>query len=245
MNPEPQTLRFESILGFQVGVLLLGVMIGYFGGLVPQTPWDLTLQTTPTVTWVGFGSRVAVLTGVGFAGLMMTGLWILSRADFAWLRRIDQILQEVLIPSLRRYRLWQLGVLALIAGVGEELCFRWAIQGVIEPWIDDLVGAMERLWGRPDELKGVVPELRGDGLGRAWGVFGMASLVSAMLFGLCHAVTRAYWILATGIGFVFSLIAGTGGGLVGAIIAHAVYDFFAFLWLCRSGREAARAAAES
>ncbi|HEX6985326.1 MAG TPA: CPBP family intramembrane glutamic endopeptidase, partial [Planctomycetaceae bacterium] len=46
------------------------------------------------------------------------------------------------------------------------------------------------------------------------------------LFGLAHAVTPTYFVLATGIGFYLSGVQAVGGGLIAPMTAHALYDLF-------------------
>ena len=56
--------------------------------------------------------------------------------------------------------------------------------------------------------------------------------VASMLFGLAHAVTPAYFVAATVIGSLFRL-AGLGVCRIWLplMVAHAVYDFFALLFI--------------
>lgn len=55
-----------------------------------------------------------------------------------------------------------------------------------------------------------------------------------LLFGFAHAVTPAYFVLATGIGFYLSAVqAASEGNLAAAMIAHGLYDWFAFVQVSR------------
>jgi membrane protease YdiL (CAAX protease family) len=59
-------------------------------------------------------------------------------------------------------------------------------------------------------------------------------VASSALFGLLHALNRAYAIWAALTGAVFGVLAVSGGSLVGPIVAHALYNFGALLVLRRS-----------
>jgi uncharacterized protein len=81
-------------------------------------------------------------------------------------------------------------------------------RGVIQPW-------MESSWGITAGLIG-----------------------SNIVFGLVHAITPLYTVLATLVGIYLGLALGVGGdrNLLTPIIIHWLYDFLAFLALMRSYR---------
>jgi membrane protease YdiL (CAAX protease family) len=81
-------------------------------------------------------------------------------------------------------------------------------RGVIQPW-------MENSWGMMAGL-----------------------LVSSVLFGLLHAVTPLYAILATSISIYLGLSLDYGGerNLLTPIVIHALYDFLAFIAIVKTYR---------
>lgn len=81
-------------------------------------------------------------------------------------------------------------------------------RGVIQPW-------MENSWGMSIGLIG-----------------------SSILFGLVHAVTPLYAILATAISIYLGLSLDYGGerNLLTPIVIHALYDFLAFIAIMKSYR---------
>jgi membrane protease YdiL (CAAX protease family) len=63
-------------------------------------------------------------------------------------------------------------------------------------------------------------------------------IVVALLFGLAHALTPTYFIAATVIGIYFGWLALAYDDLVAPIVAHAVYDFVALVFIqFRAGRD--------
>lgn len=221
---------FGTMVRFQGALLGLALLLGYLlGFLSPQidstpeglpSPGDYADGSLRSLNWLGYGWPWSVTMGVGVAiGLVLLVRWM-ERQQWAWLVEIEGVVEQVLVPSLRACSVWQLAGLAALAGIGEELLFRWAIQGGLELGL--------RWMGVADAFSSV------RGLSGPDVVFLLAALVSAVLFGLCHAVTRAYGYLASALGLLFSLIVVGGGGLVAAILAHGLYDFLVFLMLCQS-----------
>jgi membrane protease YdiL (CAAX protease family) len=120
------------------------------------------------------------------------------------LAKIKTLLLDMLGPLLLRYHWTDLLILAVIAGVSEEILFR----GVIQPW-------MESSWGM---LTGLI--------------------VSSILFGLAHAVTLLYFLLATLMSVYLGLLLDieASRNLLIPIVTHGFYDFLAFLVITYSYR---------
>ncbi len=229
---------------FQSAILLLGITLGVGLSYAQNAEPDSVLKS---VTWWGSVGSVSqaetgsmqflspaasLIIGVTLAFTMLGGVYWLSRMGWAWFLEIEALLDQALVPSLRRCRIWQLLVLAFLAGVGEELLFRWAVQGWLEFFGKWAIADIFRLQNASPDFSN-------------WLAYGFAASVTAILFGLCHAVTRAYWFLASGMGLIFSLVVVAGGGLVAAIVAHGLYDFLAFMWLCQRLEEKHGAGAEN
>ena len=71
------------------------------------------------------------------------------------------------------------------------------------------------------------------GLQALMGVPG-AILLSAVLFGACHALTPFYFVLATLMGVYMSLVWLATGEILAPIITHAVYDFLVLIWYLKA-----------
>lgn len=215
-RPEPDVpasrsdrrMGFGTAIGFQFAIVLLSLVLGHWWGLTTQTTWNQEQASLWSAHWTGRGPAVATAAGVVLALVLFAGVYSLSQFPFRWMRRMESVLNETLLPLLRGRRWWDLVLLSLLAGLGEELMFRWAIQGGLERVLQGLLQ----------------PPF-------AWG---LAVAISALLFGLAHFVTPAYVILAGGTGLIMSLVVVAGGGLWAAILAHALYDFLALLWLIQT-----------
>jgi len=214
-QPEaPERIGFWPMMGFQLAIAVLGLGLGLGMGLWQRTPVLADDATLYSANWWGRGWIWALSGGLLVSVLLLGGVWLLRRSRLVWLRRIEELLEQSLVPSLRRFRGWQLMALAAAAGIGEELCFRWALQGIVE------AGLLRWLAGW--QLAGG-PEI--------W-AYGVALGLVSVLFGLLHAITPGYFVIAAAMGLIFGLLVPVGLGLVGVMIAHAVYDYLAFLWLC-------------
>ena len=146
---------------------------------------------------------------LGLAGTLplLAGFTLFRRSTWPPLVEIDRQLQETIVPLLARCRWYDLVLMGLLAGVSEELLFR----GVLQPW-------MSRY-------------------GLAWGL-----VISNVIFGLAHMITPLYALLAGLAGVYFGLMSlvawpGESPGLLAPIVAHAVYDWLAFVLLVRAWRK--------
>lgn len=95
----------------------------------------------------------------------------------------------------------QLFILALLAGLGEELLFR----GLLQTGLAHLLPARFAVAG--------------------------SLLIASVIFGACHYLSHTYFVLATLAGFYFGLLMIASGSIVPPIIAHALYDFVALVYL--------------
>lgn len=61
----------------------------------------------------------------------------------------------------------------------------------------------------------------------------IALAVVSLLFGLAHALSTSYFVIATAIGAYFGWLALAYDDLIAPIVAHTVYDFIAILYFRR------------
>jgi len=182
---------FKTACYFEGSLILVAVVLGWIAEVDP-------------FEWIHF-SETAILYGL-FGTLPLFIIFLaMQQMPFSSVKQIRQILLDTLGPSLHRYNWADLLVLAVIAGVSEEILFR----GLIQPW-------MENAWGMTAGL-----------------------IVSNILFGLVHAITPLYAVLATSVGIYLGLFLDFGGerNLITPIVIHAVYDFLAFLVIMKIYRQ--------
>jgi membrane protease YdiL (CAAX protease family) len=117
-------------------------------------------------------------------------------------RPVKQFLADVLVPLLGPCNVLELALIALLAGVSEELLFRGVVQAVL---------VRELSFG--------------------WGLF-----LTSVLFGLLHAITLGYALLATALSVYLGLVWVGSENLLAPIVAHFLYDFVALVYLLRGSR---------
>jgi membrane protease YdiL (CAAX protease family) len=184
--------------------LVVGLAIAVEGGLV-GTAW--------LVGWLLEVNALARLTyDLGAAGWgllatlpMLAGFFLAVRYPVGPLRSIKRFSDETLRPLLTACGVIDLLGISVLPGFGEELLFRGVVQEAF--WL----GLREPLGGPAALAVGVT--------------------VSACLFGLLHAVTPSYAVLAAVMGAYLGLVFYLSGNLLAVIVAHALYDFVALLWL--------------
>jgi uncharacterized protein len=183
-----QTVAFAML--FETGLGFVGVLIAWAGGI------DLQSQLVI--------SQDACLRGL-LACLPMIAL-LVGFYESTWqplvnLRReVEKVVQELFAGC----QWFELALVSIAAGIGEEVLFRAALQPLAIQWSTPWVGI----------------------------------IVVALLFGLAHAITPAYFIAAATIGVYFGWLAWAYQDLVAPIVAHAVYDFFALMFIqFRAGRD--------
>ena len=72
-----------------------------------------------------------------FLGLLplVAGYFALQALPFAAIQRIDRLVREMFQQHMSHLKLWQLAVIAALAGIGEELLFRGLIQLGLCEWL--------------------------------------------------------------------------------------------------------------
>lgn len=170
---------------FEGALLLLAVGLGWVTG---HAPFDW-LRFDPAGTAIGVGAGVALL----------IALLPAMRSDWPPLRRLGEVVRELVREHFAGASLVDLAIVSALAGIAEEALFR----GVIQTSMLDPLGTIG------------------------------AILVAGALFGLAHAITVTYAIVAAGMGVALGALLAATGDLAAPILAHAVYDFLALTWLVR------------
>jgi membrane protease YdiL (CAAX protease family) len=165
------------------GLAVVAILVGRFFGRPPLE--TLSLDTRALV--LGLLSTLPLL--VAFFALLH---WPLR-----WLDPIRRFSLDVLCPALAPCTVPDLAAIALLAGFGEEMLFRGALQALFT-----------------------------NAAGQ-WAGLAAASL----LFGVLHAVTPAYAVVAAIIGAYLGWLWQVSGNILTPIIVHALYDFVVLVYL--------------
>jgi len=174
---------FLLAVGVESGLALVAWVLGC---LFDLPVWDL-------MRWDWW----AILWGMAASLPMLLGFLACVRWPVGPLRSIQRISDEVIRPLFVSCSIWQLALLSVAAGIGEEALFRGILQGLVS-----------RAWGPTPGL-----------------------LLASLLFGLLHPLTPTYLVLATLIGIYLGCWWLLTGNLLVVIIAHALYDFVALIYL--------------
>lgn len=167
----------RTMLGMQAGIVLLALVLGMIFRLDLLGDLDFSLA--------------ALNRGVLGTVPLLLGVWALATTAWAWVEELTKIMREFVVPLFAKAPAGTLFMVALLAGVGEELLFRGVVQGGL------------------------------DGVLGPW----PALVVASLLFGAMHALTRAYFIVATLMGFYLGLVYLWSGNLLVPILVHFLYDW--------------------
>ncbi|BCG65061.1 MAG: hypothetical protein methR_P2874 [Methyloprofundus sp.] len=181
---------FKTACYFESALILVAIFLGWLAAINP-------------FEFIIFNEQ-AVINGIMGTLPLCLIFFALNQIQSHSLQAIRDVLHETLGPSLSKHHWTDLFVLAMIAGISEEILFR----GVIQPW-------MENSWGL---LAGLI--------------------VSSLVFGLIHAVTFLYFIMATAVSIYLGMYLDydSARNLLTPIIIHGLYDFFAFMVILHSYR---------
>lgn len=119
---------------------------------------------------------------------------------------LARVVDELLVPLFRECRVIDLAVISLLAGLGEEMLFRGVLQELTSRLMADPAG----VW------------------------VGLAA--ASLLFGLAHAITPSYVLLASLMGLYLGWLWIATGNLWVPITAHALYDFLALVYMVKLRR---------
>jgi uncharacterized protein len=196
LSPPPNFALMAAV--FEATLAVLAVALG---SLLEQPPLETFHASLQTLLWGSLATGpILVLLGLC--------LWL----PFWPFAEVLRTVQNLLVPLFRQCTLAEMAVIAILAGLGEEMLFRGVLQPAMADWLHDL------LRGVP----AVVPAID-------W----LAAAAVAVVFGLVHAVNTGYALLATLIGFYLGWLWLVSGDLAVPIAAHALYDFLALVYLVK------------
>ncbi len=151
-------------------------------------------------------NSLAVLWGLLATAPMLAGMLLVDRTRFRPFVRLRRFFRHIVLPLFQDASLIELALISLIAGIAEEMLFRGLMQDGLAAWL----GGTSGLW------------------------VGLAA--SSIVFGLAHAVTRTYAVLATVAGFYLGGLFLLTDNLLAPVTAHAAYNFLTLAYLVPSRR---------
>jgi len=197
MPERADTIRLGLVV--EGGLLLIALLLGWMGVFDHQQP----ISSIGWSMWpysIGWG-LIATVPMVVY--LIVFHYWTPN-----FYRPMRKIIDSKLRPMFQNSSYLDLLLLSLMAGFGEELLFRWSLQGGITSIAETTVGT---------------PMAVGIGVG-----------IASLIFGACHWVNRTYAITTAIVGVYFGMtMIWTGTWLVPAI-SHGVFDFVALIYIVRS-----------
>jgi membrane protease YdiL (CAAX protease family) len=183
-------LAFESSLG------IAAIAVGWLIGHSPLVGVSFTSDQTHTQV-------LAIGWGLVATGPLLIGLFVCDRFPIGPLHGVRHITAEIISRMFGGATAGQLAIVALAAGLGEELLFRGLVQSGLSRLFADWPGQI------------------------------VAVAAASLLFGLCHWLNATYAFLAMLAGAYFGLVLLLTGNILAPITAHAVYDFLALVYLIR------------
>ncbi len=189
---ENKLRTFISICIFEGGLGVVAWILGWLSGCSPLATIDFTWAS---VAW-----------GVLATLPLLTVLLLLERSDGTALAEIRRVARELLVPLFHEFSLWQIFLVALLAGLGEEMLFRGFVQGGLEIFLSDLDIPAASL---------------------------LALFIASFLFGVMHPITRTYAMLCMLAGLYLGGLWLWSGNLLIPVLVHTLYDFCALFYLLR------------
>ena len=186
-------------LAVEGGLGVAALLVGWLAGHWPAIGMGWSSPPPRDQSW-------AIGLGVAATIPLLAALAIADRFPLGPLDRVRQIAQEAIAQIFPRPRIWQLALVAAVAGLGEELLFRGLLQAGLARMIS--------ISGGP------------------W----IALVVASLVFGVFHWLNTTYAVLAACAGIYFGMLLMATGSLWPPIVAHALYDFAALWYLVRSNK---------
>lgn len=119
---------FPSAVCFEIALGVAALAIGWSAGIDPRATLEWSLDQA---AW-------------GAAAALPPLAWALVSLQWFpnWMPAVRQIVDELLAPLFSEWSLWQLAVVSIAAGIGEELLFRGLLQAASAEWLGSLGGLL-------------------------------------------------------------------------------------------------------
>ncbi len=161
--------------------------------------WLLGVSLREQFAPLGAPFAWAVARGVAATLPMLAVFWWLVNSKRPMLRQLREQVEWLIREMFPSASVPQFAMIALLAGVGEELLFRGVLQTKLGDWTTPMVGLA----------------------------------ITSVLFGLAHALSKLYFAFAIAVGAFLGWLALHYHDLAAPMVAHALYDFVALVYLSR------------
>ena len=195
MKAETMAADRQRSNGFAMAIVVEGGLALLAAGLA----WAFHVPLSEQIPSRGSPLLFAFVRGILVTLPMLAAFFWLVHSSRATLRQLRQQVEWLIGEMFPTASIPQFAMVALLAGVGEELLFRGVIQYLLAEWTTPVTGLV----------------------------------LASLLFGAAHALSKLYFVLATLIGLCFGWLVFRYNDLVGPIVAHALYDFVALVYLSR------------
>jgi membrane protease YdiL (CAAX protease family) len=183
---------FAMAVVVEGGLTLIGLLLA---GLFGVSLRELVPEAGEPLAW-------ALARGVAVTVPMVAVFFLLVHLPWRSLRQLRHQVESLIDEMFPTASIPQLALVAVLAGIGEELLFRGVLQTLLVNWTTPAMGLV----------------------------------VAGLLFGLAHALSKLYFVLATLIGVSFGWMVLHYHDLVAPMVAHSLYDFVALSYLARRPR---------
>jgi membrane protease YdiL (CAAX protease family) len=190
--PPHRVLR--TAVSLELALVIAALVLAAVGFSAPRS------QLIPATAW-----QWLTEIGIGIAAVfpMMLVMGFVDRTNGPMAHAMRRTIDELLVPLFARFSVGQMAIVSILAGIGEEMAFRWCLQGGLAEWL---------AWA-----------------GAPW----VALIIASVVFGVCHWINSAYFVMATLIGLYLGGMMYAFGSVVPSIVAHGVYDFLALYYIAR------------
>ncbi|MDR2705061.1 MAG: CPBP family intramembrane metalloprotease [Planctomycetaceae bacterium] len=190
---------FQWAVLFEGGLSIVALFIGFLFGL---NLWSGAFFDITTVFYI-----------LGLTLPLIVCYFVLLWLPFECLKTIDRLICELFQQYMIRFSIWQIAILSVAAGLGEELLFRSLLQSGV-------YGAIANEATNPMGLE-FLTDYR----------LMFVLIFISILFGAAHAVTTTYFFLAFIISIYLGVILILTGNIIIPISIHALYDFLVLVFI--------------
>ena len=204
VEPEPQKQKDQEIPNLVLvaallsgAMMVLAVIFSLFGFCAPQQSllsFDFNEVVLPAIVW-GVGSSIPLI-------LILLAIF---KLDFGPFQTMKRTIDNLLIPIFKDCTIVQIAIISILAGISEEMFFRWCLQGGLSIGWTEILG------------EGVWPGI----------------IIAGVIFGGCHYITLTYALFATLMGIYLGCVMELSGTYLAPAMTHFIYDFVALCLIVR------------